>query len=213
MMTTKRYWTHSLFALALFALFISAGALLAGKPDKKPPKDDPPPEITISYSMTLLGTLGGSSSEAWGMNEWGDVVGKSRTADGTWAPFVHFSGTPGMTDMRSLLTQDDRDLWRWEDFLPVSINSGIIEKNGGWTQICGSAWLLNQSGTRLQRYSIRITLFAGENGAAVIHIVSPNEAIYASTGGLNQFCRVCQVFTQTHRFVICERNRCVCGVP
>ena len=48
-MTRKRKWTHSLFALALLAIFVSAGTLLAGKGGNKPPKDDPPPpDITMS---------------------------------------------------------------------------------------------------------------------------------------------------------------------
>ena len=81
-MSRKRKWTHSLFALAMLAVLVSAGTLLGGKPPKDdPPPDDPPSEITISYSITLLGTLGGDSV-AWGMNEWGDVVGRSQTAVG-----------------------------------------------------------------------------------------------------------------------------------
>jgi probable HAF family extracellular repeat protein len=96
--------------------------------------DESPPTATEpSYTMTLLGTLGGSSSEAWAMNESGDVVGKSQTADGTSAPFVYFSDTKEMVDLRDFLTQDDLDLWRWNLFAPRGINSGI----SGPIQICG----------------------------------------------------------------------------
>ena len=57
-MTTKRNWTHSLFALALLAVFAYAGVLLAGKPEKKPPKDEPPAP-NISFFMVHPGVVGG----------------------------------------------------------------------------------------------------------------------------------------------------------
>lgn len=139
-------------------MFVLAGTLLAGKGGKKPPKDEPPAP-NISFSMTLLGTLGGSSSEAWAMNEWGDVVGKSKTADGTWAPFVYFSDSEEMVDLRDFLTQDDLDLWRWDLFAPRDINSGLA---GRPKQICGGA-LKSET---LQGYAIRITLPQQVGGTA-----------------------------------------------
>jgi len=43
--------------------------------------------------MVELGTLGGSFSEAFGVNDQGDVVGLSSTADGADAPFLFSDGT------------------------------------------------------------------------------------------------------------------------
>ena len=175
-MTTKRNWTHSLLALTLLAVFAYAGVLLAGKPDKKPPKDDPPPEITISYTMTLLGTLGtsGGTSVAKAMNEAGDVVGRVQTIAGPyelWIPFIYFSDTEEMVDLRDFLTQDDLDLWRWDLFTPRGINSGI----NGPIQICGGALKLNEFGD-LQGYAIRITLPQQAGGFALVELVGPPDS-------------------------------------
>jgi len=46
-----------------------------------------------AYGRRLdLGTLGGSSSEALGMNNRGHVVGRAATAEGSWAPFIWYKG-------------------------------------------------------------------------------------------------------------------------
>ncbi len=192
-MTTKRKWTRSLFALALLAVCVSAAALFAAKGGNKPPKDDPPPP-NISYSIARLGTLGGPSSETSAMNELGDVVGTSQTEDGTWTPFVYFSDTKEMVDLQDLLTQEDRDLWRWEYFNPKDINC--------CGQICGGALKKNESGT-LQGYAIRITLSDEVGGAAVVEIIAPNEAISSWAEGINELgdvvvqWRTLQGFTRT----------------
>ena len=47
--------------------------------------------------VQTLGTLGGTTSEAWGLNDSGTVVGWSRTASGAIHPFVWDSGV--MTDI------------------------------------------------------------------------------------------------------------------
>jgi probable HAF family extracellular repeat protein len=50
--------------------------------------------------MLDLGTLGGESSYAIAMNDWGDVIGNSAVADGSWHGFLWHKG--GMTDLGSL---------------------------------------------------------------------------------------------------------------
>ena len=51
--------------------------------------------------LTDLGTLGGNDSYAWGINELGQVVGHSETADGHVHAFLWEEGT-GMTDLGTL---------------------------------------------------------------------------------------------------------------
>lgn len=54
----------------------------------------------VTYSVTDLGTLGGSASEAYGVNNSGQVVGWARTASGEQHAFLYSAGT--MTDLGSL---------------------------------------------------------------------------------------------------------------
>lgn len=51
-------------------------------------------------SFTPLGTLGGDRSDAYGLNEAGDVVGRARTAAGETHAFLYRDGT--MTDLGTL---------------------------------------------------------------------------------------------------------------
>ena len=69
----------------LVVAFLSANFAWAVKPPKDPP---PEPEPLPAYSYTSLGTLGGSFSVAEGMNELGDVVGHSRTAENRQRAFL-----------------------------------------------------------------------------------------------------------------------------
>jgi len=55
----------------------------------------------LPYEITDLGTLDGSYSEAWGINDAGQVVGLSRTASGDYHAFL-WDSTNGMTDLGTL---------------------------------------------------------------------------------------------------------------
>jgi probable HAF family extracellular repeat protein len=55
--------------------------------------------------ITDLGTLGGASSKAFGINQRGDVVGQSETADGRTHAFLSRNGR--MTDLGTLPFDDD----------------------------------------------------------------------------------------------------------
>jgi probable HAF family extracellular repeat protein len=70
-----------------------------------------------SYSVTDLGTLGGRSSEALGLNSFGDVVGASTTSDGASHAFLYRGGTlvdlgtlPGGTTSRARAINDRGDI-------------------------------------------------------------------------------------------------------
>jgi len=70
-MTTERKWTRSLFALALLAVFVSAGALLAGKPGGgggKPPKDEQLPPGRIYFGT------GGTDAEGNAISVYGSML-------------------------------------------------------------------------------------------------------------------------------------------
>jgi len=54
---------------------------------------------TSPYRITDLGTLGGASSEAYGLNNRGDVVGGAHSATGAWRAFVYYDGGPGIQDL------------------------------------------------------------------------------------------------------------------
>ena len=55
---------------------------------------------SVRYAVTDLGTLGGTASEAWGINDIGQVVGKSKLAGGLYHAFVFTNGA--MTDLGTL---------------------------------------------------------------------------------------------------------------
>jgi probable HAF family extracellular repeat protein len=59
---------------------------------------------TASYRLVDLGTLGGESSYATAINDHGDVVGSSQTADGEYHGFVWRNGT--MRDLGTLRPND-----------------------------------------------------------------------------------------------------------
>jgi probable HAF family extracellular repeat protein len=69
------------------------------------------------YTVTDLGTLGGRSSEALGLNNFGDVVGASATADGQSHAFLFRNGglidlgtLPGGTSSRAVAINDRGDV-------------------------------------------------------------------------------------------------------
>src|SRR5438128_10677206 len=58
------------------------------------------PSCAVTYTVSDLGTLGGSQSLAWDINDSGQIVGESTTADGETHAFLYTGGT--MTDLAAL---------------------------------------------------------------------------------------------------------------
>lgn len=59
--------------------------------------------LPAGMGMTDLGTLGGDHSSATGINDAGQVVGRSETASGTLHAFITGPNGMGMTDLNSLV--------------------------------------------------------------------------------------------------------------
>jgi probable HAF family extracellular repeat protein len=79
----------------LGAIMLATCVLVGGW--SEPAKAAPPP---AQYSITDLGTLGGDFSEAWDINDRGQVVGYSSTASGEFHAFLWENGK--MTDLGTL---------------------------------------------------------------------------------------------------------------
>jgi probable HAF family extracellular repeat protein len=173
-MTGRCKWTRTLFTLVLLAVFLCTGTLLAGRGGNKPPKD-PPPTPDISYSITLLDTLGGASSGGDAMNELGDVVGYSAIA-GTPKPFVYRRNTGEIVNLYDLFTQEDRD--RWISWWPYGINS--------LGQICGSAYKAGDANEFAVRFTPEDTDNSGNVVLAHVDILAP-ASIRSNAADINEF--------------------------
>jgi probable HAF family extracellular repeat protein len=82
----------------------------------------------IQYYLTDLGTLGGTSSEAHGINNSGQIVGSARNSSGDMHAFLWISGSP---------MQDLGTLGGYESFAFDISNSGEVV---GWFHPVNSWW-------------------------------------------------------------------------
>jgi probable HAF family extracellular repeat protein len=88
---------HHLKPLLFLPLIVLSGAVLLASCDTVSPETVLPEDLMSSstaagYAAMDLGTLGGNHSLAYGVNEAGQVVGMSQTADGQWQAFVWQDG-------------------------------------------------------------------------------------------------------------------------
>jgi probable HAF family extracellular repeat protein len=137
-MSKDRQDTH-VALLAVLALGLLSGQLaLAGKPDK-PGKPKPPPEPGPSYSIALLGTLGGSYSIAGGVNSFGEVAGWSENEYGVQKAFLSTFDEHGdrvMLDLNGLISTDDQAKWYLQGATDINDAGQIV--GWGYVQTPGS---------------------------------------------------------------------------
>jgi probable HAF family extracellular repeat protein len=123
-----KHWRRTLALLGVVAAtgLVCAAVALAKKPAPPPP---PPP---ISYSMTVLGKLGGDvTSCACDVNNSGDVVGWSQSADGTYRAFMYDNTLGVMVPLNDLIDPNSG----WDLIRAYGINdSGQI---AGWGYVGG----------------------------------------------------------------------------
>jgi probable HAF family extracellular repeat protein len=73
----------------------------AAPPESSPQSTTMPATPRFRYTVTDLGTFGGDTSRANGINNHGQVVGEARTSDGTKHPFL-WDSVHGMQDLGGL---------------------------------------------------------------------------------------------------------------
>ena len=81
--------SHRVLSVPLSLIVAILGITLAVRP------------VAAGYSVLDLGTLGGNSSEATGINNAGQIVGSSATATGAVHGFLHQQGS--MTDLGTMI--------------------------------------------------------------------------------------------------------------
>lgn len=154
---------------------------------KKPVPDDPPPEPTIAYSITMLGDLGGGEAQARGMNNLGDVVGTSRTAEGDFNAFLYTSQW-GMEDLNSIHTDP-----QWDLNMPNDINdSGQIvgqqslrDDDGDGVLDRGSAAFRYTPGTDTAPAVIEELVFENADGDNPRPMAINNDGVVDALGGVD----------------------------
>src|SRR5712692_5455338 len=81
---------HGVGVISLALMGVALGALIAAAP-----------AAAAGYAIVDVGTLGGASSEATGVNNSGQVVGSSTTAAGATHGFLYAGGA--MTDLGTMI--------------------------------------------------------------------------------------------------------------
>lgn len=146
-------WKGARLAVTIAALAVlSATATLAQ--GKKGGGSTPPPP-TIRYSFQALGTLEGGGSHADGLNNHGDVVGRS---DGHAYLSTVVDDVRTMIDLNDWLSEEDKVLWR-------NLNIAYAINDAG--QIVGEGHVWGDPLTKAFRLMPAYTDDSGDHPAAI----------------------------------------------
>lgn len=191
MYVSKMCRQSAVLLAVLVTTFTTCEQSLAQKP--KPGGTTPPP--TVEYRMTLLGTLGGPTSRATGMNARGDIVGLAdtenffETSDGRIIyrkrPFLNVAadGERHTFDVQKLAENagvikmplpERGDVKQWV----LSWAAGINDAG----QIVGDGYLVDEKGGRSAPMVWRLTLSSGVS-AGVPDVLGVLEDCGGSPGG------------------------------
>lgn len=115
-------------------------------------------ELPYTYIVTDLGTLGGNSSYAYGINNNGQVVGSSATASGYSHAFLYSNGT-----MNDIGTLDGSSSWAYG----INDNGQIVGSSGAGTQ---HAFLYNGDGPMqdISPVNANVSVALGINNAGYV---------------------------------------------
>lgn len=116
-------WKPLLLAVICAALLTLAASPTSAQGKKGPP----PPPTNIRYSMELISGFGTAGVEVGGMNNHGDVVGRS---DSRAFLSTVVGGTRITVDLNELITAEDKALWRDLNIAYGINDAGQIVGNG-----------------------------------------------------------------------------------
>ena len=147
--------SHKIVLVAILAVGLLSGGLARAKKPPKPPPE-PPPSLP-AYSYTSLGTLGGDYSVVYGMNEQGDVVGYSTTAENRQHAFL-WTESDGMVDLNDLI--DPESGWYLQSAVDVNDEGYIVGR--GYLNDEGASFLLSPDGSVVDVSAVVVAQMEGD---------------------------------------------------
>ena len=157
----------------------------------------------VSYAVAELGTLGGGSSQAYAINEGGEVVGTSELSDDAgYHVFFWSDGVMedvGVTGTPNSLSDNGRIVGLAGDGWTIPWRPAIWERAGGpWTQIllpvtgADNPWAtdINPQGTMAVGGSENLPLVWTENAGQWAYTVLPMNGSNGYPMGINRFNQI-----------------------
>jgi probable HAF family extracellular repeat protein len=154
----SRNWRSLRIALVAIvtAALLAVKLVWAAKPPKPPPV--PPP----AYCYTSLGTLGGDYSMVCGMNEQGDVVGYSMTAENRQHAFLSTTDGDGnrlpLVDLNDLIAPESG--WYLQCAVDTNDDGCIVGR--GYLNNKGASFLLSPDGSVVDVGAVVVAQMGGD---------------------------------------------------